>query len=226
MLGARSTETTLWGDPLRSRQSMAAEPALKGSVLTDLAEDIQKAMTDGTLSRARVEAALTPEHLARLEQGIGVANWYPVDFYRRCAELLRDTLGGGHNEYLRERGLRKGRKLIEAGLYQQMEYATRAKVLEEKTPEGRFAAYGRDLRLFVTLGKSILNFTEWSTIPDPDHDDRYLIVVEGARDYPDALAWATEGLIESMSRAHGHSKLWSHARPRPDRIVFRMTRSL
>jgi hypothetical protein len=203
---------------------MATEPSLKGSVITELIEDINKLITGGELSRESVERQLTSEDTATLETGIVVSQWYSVQFYRRAAELLRDTVGGGRNEYLRERGLTKGRKLIEAGLYQQMEYASRAQVKEEVSPDKRFAAYGHDLRLFVSLSRSLLNFTKWSTIPDPDHEDRYLILVEEAAGYPDALAWATEGLIESMASTHGLSNVWSHQRTQPDRIVFRMSR--
>lgn len=203
---------------------MATQPSLKGSVITELAEDIKKMIADGELSRESVERHLTSEDTAILETGISVSQWYSVEFYRRAAELLRDAVGGGRNEYLRERGLKKGKKLIEAGLYQQMEYASRAQVKGEVTPEKRFAAYGHDLRLFVTLSRSLLNFTKWSTIPDPDHGDRYWILVEEAADYPDALVWATEGLIESMASTHGLSNLWSHERVQPDRIVFRMSR--
>lgn len=112
-------------------------------------------------------------------------------------------MGGGRNKYLFQRGLKKGKNLIEAGLYQQMEYASRTQLQREVRPGARFKAYGRDLRLFVTLSRSLLNFTEWSVIVDPDHDDRYVILVEDAAAYPDALIWATEGLIESMALNHG-----------------------
>lgn len=209
-----------------SGSPMSTEPSLKGSVLTDLVEDINKLVADGELPRDRVERRLAPEDLAILDGPVVVSHWYSVEFYRRAAELLRDTVGGGRNEYLRQRGFRRGRKLIEAGLYQQMEYASRAKVQEEVSPERRFAAYGRDLRLFVTLSRSILNFTRWTPMVDPDHADRHRIVVDEAAAYPDALAWATEGLIDSMAANHGLSDLWSHTRTRPDQIVFRMTRSL
>jgi len=204
---------------------MASEPSLKGSVITELAEDLNKLVVDGALSCSELERRLTAEDIAILESEIVVSQWYSVKFYQRSAELLRDVVGGGRNEYLMERGLAKGEKLIEAGLYQQMEYATRARVQAEVSPEARYAAYGRDLRLIVTLSQSLLNFTRWSPIPDPDHADRYLIVVSEAADYPDALAWATQGLIESMAATHGLANLWNHERTGPDRIVFRMSRS-
>jgi hypothetical protein len=147
-----------------------------------------------------------------------------VQLYTRCAELLRDVLGGGHNGYLFQRGLDKGKKLIEAGLYQQMEYAMRPQVQNAMTPEARFTAYGRDLGLFVTLSKSLLNFTSWSTTVGPDYADRYMILVEDAAAYRDALVWATEGLIESMALNHDMGNMWRHRSVWV--IEFRMTHSL
>jgi len=205
---------------------MTTEPSLKGSVIVDLVEDIKKLLADGELPRERAERRLSPEDLAVIDGQVLVSNWYGVDFYKRAAELLRDTVGGGRNEYLRERGFRRGQKLIEAGLYQQMEYAPRADVTHHDTPEKRFEAYGRDLRLFVTLSRTILNFTRWTPEVDPEHADRHRIVVDEAAAYPDALAWATEGLIDSMAASHGLSNMWAHRRTRTDQIVFRMTRPL
>lgn len=202
---------------------MAETPSMKGSLITELAEDVRKLVADGKVSRAELERHLTPEDLAILDSEIVVSRWYDVRFYARCAELLRNSVGGGDDQYLVQRGLERGRKLIEAGLYQQMEYAMRPQVQREMDPEARFRAYGHDLRLFVTLSKSLLNFTEWSTTIDPEHDDRYLIVVEHADAYPDALAWATEGLIDSMASRHGLVNMWRHHRT-GDRIEFRMTR--
>lgn len=204
---------------------MTTVPSMKGSLTNELAEDLRKLIADGTVSRGEVERRLTPADLEILDSEIVVSQWYDVWFYSRCAELLRDVLGGGRDEYLFQRGLDKGKKLIEAGLYQQMEYARRTQVQNEMDPAARFRAYGRDLRLFVSLSKSLLNFTSWSTTVDPQHDDRYLIRVDDASEYPDALAWATEGLIESMAASHGMESMWRHHRV-GDRIEFRMTRSL
>lgn len=200
-------------------------PSMKGSLTNELAEDLRKLIADGKVSRAEVERRLTPEDLAILDSEIVFAGWYDVQFYARCAELLRDTVGEGRNEYLFERGVARGRQLIEAGLYQQMEYATRTQVMSEMDPEARFRAYGRDLRLFVTLSRSLLSFTTWSVTVDPEYADRYVIVVEEAADYPNALVWATEGLIESMAASHGFENMWRHRRV-GDRVEFRMTRSL
>ena len=67
---------------------------------------------------------------------------------------------------------------------------------------------------------------EFTRLREEARDIRYVIYVDDAADYPDALAWATEGLIEAMAASHGMSKLWRHRRENRDRILFYMTRSL
>lgn len=205
---------------------MARIASIKGSVINELAEDIAKSEANGDITPKQIEARLTGEDRATLAAGVLEAQWYDVQFYRRCSELLRDTLGDGDDAYLVKRGFNKGTKLIKAGLYQQMEYATRTQVQKALSAEERFTAYGRDLRLFVTLSGSILNFSTWSVAPDPDHADRYAIVVDDAAEFPDALAWASEGLMEAMSASHDMAKVWRHQRMSDDQIMFRMSRSL
>jgi hypothetical protein len=99
-------------------------------------------------------------------------------------------------------------------------------VTSAEDSESRFAAYGRDLRLFVTLSGSLLNFARWSVARDPDHDDRYRIEVRDAAAFPDVLGWGCEGVIDAMATFQGLAGLWRWERVEPDFIVFRMLRSL
>ena len=206
---------------------MPEVPSMKGSLISELSADVRKLIAGGKVPKAEVERRLTPEDLAILNSEIVVSRWYDVQFYARCSRLVRDILGRGSNEYLSKRGADRGKALIDAGLYQQLDYANRAKVQQGMTPEERFKNFGRDLKLLVTLSRSLLNFTQWSTIVDPAHSDRYLIVVDDAGAYPDELAWATEGLIDSISAIHGMgNRMWRHHRIGKDRIEFQMTRAI
>ena len=201
---------------------MSHAPSIKGTVLVDLVEDVRKLLASGD---RRAAARLTEQDRASVEQDISQASWYRVDFYARLMELLRDVHGDGRNEYVIDRGRARGRKLMEAGVYQQMEYVGRLQATKAATPEERFAAYGRDLRLLVTLSRSILNFTTWSVRADPDVSARHLIEVSEAEAFPDILGYSTEGFIDAMASVPGHSGLWKYARLGPSRAVFRMTRS-
>jgi hypothetical protein len=91
-------------------------------------------------------------------------------------------------EDLRQRGYERDVKMIEAGLYQQMQYARRVRMQE--------------------------------------HDDRYQIVVDDAAAYPDALALATEGLIDSLTSSQGMANRRRFERASRERIVFWMTHSV
>ena len=106
------------------------------------------------------------------------------------------------------------------------EYLSRMQVAKSTDPKERFLAYGRDLRLLTTLSANLVNFSRWEARPDPEWPDRYRIEISEASDYPESLAWQTDGLVNRMSTQHGEPNLWRWERVRPDLIVFRMTRSL
>jgi len=203
---------------------VAQKPCIKGTAIASLVEDTGKLLSDGAISQREIEARLPAEDLALLEEPLVTSQWYGIQSYRRLTELLRDVEGEGRNEYVRERGRARGQKLIDGGIYQQMEYLGRSRVTRAMDPKDRFEAYGRDLKLLVTLSQSLLNFSTWTVVPDPDHSDRYRIEVHDAADFPDVLGWASEGLIDAMAEVHGMSGLWRWERIAPDFIVFRMLR--
>ena len=203
---------------------MAGKPSVKGSVMAETIENTRKLLEEGSLSPGDLEARLRPEDLALLEEPTNVSKWYDLEFYQRLAELLHEVDGGPREEYFRKKGFDRGHKLIEAGLYQQMEYVERPKVAQELDPKTRFEAYGRDLKLFVTLSGAILNFSSWSVALDPDHADRYRIEVRSASAFPDFMGWGSEGLINAMASRHGLDDIWRYERIAPDFVVFRMLR--
>jgi hypothetical protein len=205
---------------------MSPVPSIKGTVLLDLAEDVSKILEGPGSGRRAVEAHLTAEDRERIAEGLSPAAWYDVDFYARMMELVRDVRGDGRDQYVVDRGRARGRKLMEAGLYQQMEYVGRLQVSSAQTPEDRLSAYGRDLRLLVTLSRSILNFTTWNVQIDPDSGDRHRIDVGEAGAFPDILGLSTEGFIDAMASQRGDTGLWRYERLGRDLVVFRMTRSL
>ena len=141
-------------------------------------------------------------------------------------ELLRDVEGGGSSQYLRTLGRQTANRLLEAGLYSQLEYLNRTEVSKVADGPARFAAFGRDLRLLTTISGSILNFSRWASLPDPEREGRYQIEVTEARDFPEVLAWRSDGFVNQMATVHGDPDLWSWERVAADRIVFRMMRGL
>ena len=163
---------------------------------------------------------------ALLGASILVSAWYDIGSYTRMNELLRDVEGAGSNDYLRERGRQTARRLLEAGLYAQLEYLHRTELGRASGERGRFEAFGRDLRKLTTISASILNFSHWASKPEPGRADRYLIEVTDAQDFPEVLCWRSDGFVNEMATHHGEPDLWGWERPAAERIVFRMIRSL
>ena len=125
------------------------------------------------------------------------------------SELLRDVEGGGSNEYLRKRGARNAKRLLEAGLYQQLEYTHRTLFSRESEKSARFEAFGRDLGRLTTISASILNFGRTTHKPDPDHKMRWIIEISQAQGVSRAaLVWASDGFTNEMARQHNTPDLW------------------
>jgi hypothetical protein len=201
-------------------------PSIKGSVFGSVVEDARKLFARGELGRADAPRWLEPDDLRLLDSEIFVSHWYDIRAYARLSLLLRDVEGGGSNEFLRQKGRDTARRLLEAGLYAQLEYLQRADVSKTSDPAARFDAFGRDLRLLTTLSGSILNFSRWVPMPDPERAGRYLIEVSDAGEMPEVLCWRSDGFVNEMASQHGDQELWGWERPRPDLVLFRMTRSL
>lgn len=198
---------------------------IKGSVFGASVEDVNKLIASGALGRDEARRWLEPDDFEVLGRPVQLASWYDVRVYDRLNQLLRDVEGGGDPRHLTECGRRTARRLLEAGLYAQLEYVQRTEV-EQARAVDRFAAFGRDLRKLSTLSASIFNFSRWSVAVDPEHDDRYRIDVAEARDFPDSLAWRTEGFINEMASRHGTPDLWCWRRAAPDLLHFEMVRPL
>lgn len=205
---------------------MANRPSIKGSVFGGIVEDVNKLVERERLSDAEVDRWLQPEDRALLAAPVAIASWYDIRSYTRMNEMLRDLEGGGQNAYLRERGRATAQRLLDGGLYAQLEFLSRTEVTRATGSQARFEAFERDLRKLNTLSASILNFSVWNAVPDPNHRWRYMLVVTEAVDYPEVLAWRTDGFVNGMANQHGDPDLWSWGRPAPDRLEFRMTRDL
>jgi len=206
---------------------MPSVPSIKGSAFRTLVEDVAKLLARQALSNSEAERWLEPEDFALLDQGIVISRWYDIRSYTRMSELLREVEGEGSNEYLRARGRRTAQRLLEAGLYAQLEYLQRTESAKTDDEEARLGAFGRDLRLLTTLSASILNFSKWVSRSDPDQKRRYLIEVSEAQDFPEVLCWTSDGFVNHMAAQHRRGdNLWSWQRMGPDRIIFRMSRPL
>ena len=203
---------------------MPTVPSIKGSVFIAIVEDVQKCLAAKKVKREELSRWLQPKDLPFVDSPVLAHEWYDIRVYARLSELLRDVEGRGKNEYLVKRGERSARRLIDGGLYSQLEYLQAASFGRKSDPSERHAAFGRDLARTTTLSAAILNFGKWAAKPDPEHRNRWLMEITEARDYPDPLAWATLGFTNELGRTKRKEDLWTWSRPEPARIVFRMVR--
>ena len=205
---------------------MAAVPSIKGAAFSFVVEKTLKLVSTGAISRAELARRLTPAGLAVIDRPIVVIQWYDICLYTRIMELLRDTAGEGRNEYLVRHGEEAAERLLQKGLYQQMEYLKRMDFGKESDPSTRYLAFGRDLRLLISLGPSLFNFGHQEVKNDPQHEDRYMLEISEASAFPEVFCWSTQGFNNRMAAVHDTPDLWRWERPRIDLVRYRMTRSV
>jgi len=201
-------------------------PSIKGSAITGTLEDVQKLVQKGVVSETELERRLTPDALALVQEPIAASQWYDMRAVASLVELLWDVEGHGDPAYMRRRGEQIAERLLEAGLYAQLEFVKRSKLDQQSDPKARFEAFGRDLRLINTLSGSMLNFGRWISRPDPEYDGRYLIEIHEATALPVPTSLATEGFINHLMKEMREAARWRLERPRPDLVVYRMDRPL
>jgi hypothetical protein len=205
---------------------MPTLPSIKGSVFCAAVEDIRKLLAARKLKQEELTRWLKPKDLTYLESSVQPFEWYDIRSYARMGGLLRDVEGRGSNDYLKQRGAKNAKRLLEAGLYGQLEYTKSTSFARESDKQARSEAFRRDLRRLITLQASILNFARMEVKSDPEHPLRWMMETLQAKEYPEVLCWSTEGLINEMARQHDTPDLWTWTRPEPDRIVWRMTRDI
>lgn len=196
-------------------------PSIKGSVIDQLVEDV-RAVRDGSPEMAaRVEARLDTESLALLDTKVNPASWYPLTTYDQLSTVLLEVEGGGDPAYIRARGEAIGRRTMEAGLYQQLEFLQR----REASPD--LDAYVRDMKLVVTLQGAIVSTGTWTAERDPDFPDRVVLLARDLEGYPDTLCMSTAGFMTAVANAARQTGLqWSYDRPSKGEVRYRMDRDL
>lgn len=200
-------------------------PGIKGTLFEAVVEDVRRALEEGTLDRAELEARAEPGDLALLDEKVLATRWYDIHAYDRLVSILCDGEGGGHASYWFARGERAAERLAGLGIYQQLEYLGRTQAARESDPEARFAAFAKDMRLLLTLHSAMLNFGEWRCVVDPDHRDRYRVEIAAIAGVPDGVFLAASGMFSALSRMSRGKRAfgWVYERVRPDFALMRMT---
>jgi len=209
-----------------------AEASVKGSIIAGAVESLATLREANRITDAELEMRLDPACLALLEGKINTAAWYPMAIYTQILRLLGDVEGGGSPDYFVERGRSNARRLMDAGLYEQLGFLTRwSRSVRDGSldPAALVSSYKRNLKLVITLAASIYNVGRWSVETDEDEPGRVWIAIREASDYSEPMRLAAEGFLNECARERGRvggSDLYRSERPRPDLILFRMTRDL
>ena len=188
---------------------MSSTPSIKATGFQSAADDIERLVAAGRLSRAELAARLPQDDFAFLHKVLAASSWVPIATYVRVGAILLELEGGGDPQgYFRVRGLRAAARLHKAGLYRQFDASVET--------WGKRAG-----TLATTIAAVLYNFTRWSFEARADRQG-FEISVDDARDFPEYLRFVGEGMIEYMSSqlSEGRKARVSSERVGPDRIVY------
>jgi hypothetical protein len=176
---------------------MRTVPSVKATFFQFAADEVERLLRAGRVTRASLEKQLEPGDFLYLGKRLAVSSWVPIASHARLIEVLVRVEGSGDpQEFLRCMGTFVAPIVHKMGLYQQMQ-ASEAK-------------YGSGLgRIFASIGAVVYNFTRWSF---EDHDEllETRMLVDEARDFPECIRFTSEGFLTYM---------WKTALDRRDLVV-------
>lgn len=192
---------------------------IKGAGIEQAVLDVRRLLDEGRLSREEVEVRLAPEDLALLDEKILGGAWYPNESHRRLTELLRDAEGRGRDAYVVQRGYRTAERLLEAGLYRQLQLARDARVQEGEVD------MTHAIRIMLSLSGALYDFGRWELVEggDPDH---LVIEVRDAAQLSDMNRLTAQGFIDCIARriSPGRRVRVTSRRPDADRVQLTIDR--
>jgi len=193
--------------------------SIKGVLLTKLVDDVRALLERRQAGRERLEACLSAGSLELLEGKVEIGRWYPIEQYTEISELIWKEEGGGRLEYLRQRGEEAMKRLMEAGLYQQIDY------LRQEDRGLRTLLTRKELlrscRLVGSITGALINFTKQTWEWDPENPEIMRHQICEATHYPEVMRHVQEGVETFLVRlARPGAPPVTSERVRPDHIVF------
>jgi hypothetical protein len=197
--------------------------SIKGSIFATAVADVVRLRDAGRIAPDRLD----PADRKLLDERLSPGGWYPLDAYARLLALLGEIEGRGSDDYFRERGRANARRLIEAGLYQQLAFIERWSAdlrAERADGDAAVASFIKNMKLVISLAGSIYNVGVWEVEVDPEARGRARVVVSDAVAYSEPMRLAAEGFLNEGARRK--SDLYRSDRPSAQRILFRMTQDV
>jgi hypothetical protein len=191
---------------------------IKGTAIAEVVRDVQRLLESGAVDRDDLEIRLEPEDLALLDGKIQPALWYDNRCHQRLTELLRDVEGGGRAEYVVGRGAATAERLLESGLYQQLQLARGEEAVTDDP-----AALRRAIRLLLSLSGAMYDFGSWKLRPDEEASNVLSIDVLDAGALTEMNRLTAEGFIRRIAERLQRTKpRVSSERVSRDRVVYRI----
>lgn len=201
---------------------MGAESApagrIKGTAIAEVVADVLRLLEEGRLDRAQLELRLEAADLALLDEKIQPALWYDNRCHARMTQLLRDVEGGGSDGYVKQRGAATAERLLESGLYQQLQLAS-----GEAEASDDPAALRRAIRLLLTLSGAMYDFGSWKLRPGDESSEDLFIDVHQAEALSEMNRLTAEGFIRRIAeRLQRTPPVVDSRRVAPDHVVYRI----
>lgn len=210
-----------------------AKPGIKGSVFMGIVDEVRALRDGGRVSAATLEARLGKEGVGYLGDSILPAIWYPIETYGKMRELLRDIEGGGKDEYTMRSAAATARRLVESGLYQQLDYLKRWEELEPSGDPAQDARRRRELfrtqvGMVSMMYEQLYNFGIRKLVDDPSFPDRFQLEYWDGGVLPPSCRFAVVGFWNEVSLSWSAERtpdLW-YLVHFPDHYFMRMSRDI
>jgi len=185
-------------------------PSIKGVAFKGVVEDLAALQACGGVSDAEIQAALSESDRVWLEEQISPGFWYPMETYDRILGLLVAKEGGPDAAaYLRARGERAMKRMLDLGLYRQF----------ETIAQGWSVRVGA---VMTSLGDAVYNFAQWEFIPPDDEEtagNQFAIELREAQAFSDQALGTIEGAVAMLAaRAANCAVEVTLERPTRDRV--------
>lgn len=189
---------------------------IKGTAIAEVVSDVERLLESGAIARDELEVRLEPADLALLEGKTQPALWYDNRCHARLTELLRDVEGGGRSEYVVGRGAATADRLLESGLYQQLQLARGEDAVTDDP-----AALRRAIRLLLSLSGAMYDFGSWKLRADAEASNELWIDVFEAEALTEMNRLTAEGFIRRIAeRLQRDPPRVESRRVAPDHVVY------
>jgi len=187
--------------------------SVKGSLMLGAVVAVRRLRSRGAIAPETVEARLSPEAVALLDQKIEISRWYPMVPFCELVDLDWEISGQNEPAYLETQGAASADRLFESGLYQQLDFAERSGKVESREK------LVRQSRLITTITGTLYDFLTFEVDLGPTSLE---IVFGKAERFSDGLMHTTVGFMNRINERQGSKRRWLGRRDAPDRVRFSM----